>query len=373
MDGYVLKRMLRRPWLCLVSFFVSGTLCLLLCLLTAYRDRQQAHLEDVRDSYELLAVVTDLRGTKSDHLSLSRRYTDFLQDEENGLGGYVRELRLTKSFQLSAPFGKGQMIGVTDEGCAAALDPRQGGVWYATVPDFFQSTDWICLVSEEVYAVYAEQQVLCRVTDPYALGDGTEEIPFRVVGWYRGAGKDAYIPYPLSQQLAGHLAEAASTDSASFLLKDNGRLEEMLSVAYRLFRRVDPSSRENGFALTVHDRQFKATVAAMEQNVRRTAYLLPLITLLGLGAGFFLGLLATRGELRTYALMRTLGLGRLRLFCTAMTEQLLLPLLATVLVALWLARPLLAAIFLLCHTAGSALSTVRPALAPPTKLLRDQE
>lgn len=372
MDGYVFKRILRRPWLCLVSFLVSGTLCLLLCLLTAYRDRQRTHLAEVRGSYELLAVVTDLRGTKSDHLALSHRYTDFLRDKDSGLGGYIWELRLTKSFALVAPFGSGHLIGVTDEGCAAVLDPRQGGVWDAVVPDFFQRTDRVCLVSEEVYTAYAGQTVMCVVTDPYAIDEGKGEVPLNVVGWYRGAGKDAYIPYSLSQQLAGHLAEAPSTDSASFILKDNERLDEMLTVAGQLFRTVDPSSRENGFALNVHDKQFKATVASMEQNVRRTEYLLPLITLLGLGAGFFLGLLATRSETRTYALMRTLGIGRLRLFSTILLEQMFLPLLASVLVGLQ-QQPLPAAILLLCHLAGSIFATARPATAPPTKLLRDQE
>ena len=44
MDGYWIKRMLRRPWLSIVSFIVCGALCLLLCLLIAYRDNQAAYL-----------------------------------------------------------------------------------------------------------------------------------------------------------------------------------------------------------------------------------------------------------------------------------------------------------------------------------------
>ena len=48
MDGMVFKRLRRRPWLSLVGLFTCGALCLLLCLLTAYRDRQIAQLAEVR-------------------------------------------------------------------------------------------------------------------------------------------------------------------------------------------------------------------------------------------------------------------------------------------------------------------------------------
>ena len=200
-----------------------------------------------------------------------------------------------------------------------------------------------------------------------------ETYTFRVVGWYKGSGFAVDIPYLTSQSIAAHIAEAPSTDSASFTVKDNAKLDEMLEIAYKRFRKVDPSQTDYDFALTVYDKQYKATLASMEQNIRRISMLLPLIALLGLGAGFLMGLLGTRGEVRTYALMRTLGMSGGALFCTVLIEQLLLPLLATALVGVILHRPLPALIFFGCHFAGCVLAVLRPAMAPPTRLLHDQD
>ncbi len=374
MDGTLLKRLLRRPWLSLTGFLINGALCLLLCLLVVHLDRQETHLEEIRGSYEIRAVVSDLRGTKTDRLFLSHRYTDFLQDEQNGLGAYIRDLLLTKSFDLKATFGVGKAIGVSSERCASPLDPKAGGAWYAEVEDFFGSSERICLVSEVSYEQNAGQELTVNLKDSYAVEGGAGDFPFNVVGWYKGEGTDIYIPYPASQNIAGHLAEAASTDSASFTVKDNTKIDEMLAVAAKMFEQVDPSSTETGsFALTVHDRQYKATIATMEQNIRRTAYLFPLLALLCLSVGFLIGILGTRRETRTYALMRTLGVSGFGLFYSVLIEQMIMPVLAALLVGAVLMRPLPALIFLACYLVGCIFAVIRPVTSSPTKLFREQE
>ncbi len=374
MDGMLLKRMLRRPWMLLVSFAVSGTLCLLLCLLIGYRDRQQAHLDEIRNSYEIKAVVTDLRGTKSDNLCLSRRYTDFLLDTENGIGAYVRDLCLTKTFMELSGSGYAAVVGVSDERCMDATDRRIGGDWFSEVKDFYNSEEMICLVPSSDYSRHAGQEITLLLQDGYAMDkDRIETYTFRVVGWFKGGAHAVYIPYRTSQTIAAHLAEAPSTDKASFTVKDNAKLDEMLEIAYKRFRKVDPSRTDYDFALTVYDKQYRATIASMEQNLRRTSLLLPLIGLLGLGAGFLLGLLGTRGEVRIYALMRTLGMNGFGLFCSVMIEQLFAPLLAAAVIGFVFKRPLPTLIFFGCHLVGCALAVLRPVSVSPTRLLREQE
>ena len=374
MDGTLLKRLLRKPWLSLTGFLISGALCLLLCLLVVHMDRQKTHLEEIRGNYEIRVVVSDLRGTKTDRLFMSRRYTDFLKDEENGLGAYIRDLLLTKSFDLHATFGVGNAIGVSSELCASTLNPKAGGAWYAAVENFFECSERICLVSEVNYEKYAGQELMVNLKDSYALENGSGDFPFTVVGWYKGEGSDIYIPYPTSQDIAGHLAEAPSTDSASFTVKDNTKIDEMLAAAAGIFEQVDPSSTQTGsYALNVHDRQYKATIATMEQNIRRTAYLFPLLALMGLSVGFLLGVLGTRRETRTYALMRTLGVSGFGLFCSVLIEQMLMPVLAALLVGLVLMRPLPALIFIICYLVGCIFAVIRPVTGSPTKLFREHE
>ncbi len=374
MDGYWIKRMLRRPWLSLVSFIVCGALCLLLCLLIAYRDSQAAYLAEVRKSYEIKAIVTDLRGTKSDDLHLSRRYTDFLRDPEKGLGAYVRDLCLTKSFSAVSEIGFFRVTGISNERCTEATDPQSGGAWYSEVENFFDSEEQICLVPASKYDRFAGQEIALALQDAYSMDkEKIGTYTFRVVGWYKGGGYTVDIPYPTSQNIAAHLAEAPSTDSASFTVRDNAQIDTLLEIAYQKFRKVDPSSPSYDFALTVYDKQYRATIASMEQNVRRISMLLPLIALLGLGAGFLLGLLGTRGEVRTHALMRTLGMSGLTLFFSVLFEQLILPLLASALVGAILRRPIPALLFFGCHVLGCILAVLRPVTAPPTRLLHDQD
>ena len=126
-------------------------------------------------------------------------------------------------------------------------------------------------------------------------------------------------------------------------------------------------------ALKIYDEQYRATVAALEQNIQRTALLVPLILLVSLGVGFLVSVLATRSERRTYALMRTLGMTRGRLFGSILREQLLLPAIAAVLCAVAAGKPLSALSYLISHTIGCCIAVIRSVRVPPTAILREQE
>ena len=94
---------------------------------------------------------------------------------------------------------------------------------------------------------------------------------------------------------------------------------------------------------------------------------------MGLSVGFLLGVLGTRRETRTYALMRTLGVSGFGLFCSVLIEQMLMPVLAALLVGLVLMRPLPALIFIICYLVGCIFAVIRPVTGSPTKLFREHE
>lgn len=372
--------MIRRPWLSLLGLLISALLCVLLCTLSGYLDGEKARLSDVRNSYDILCVVSDIRGTKTDGLGMSHIYSDFLLDKENGIGAFVRDARLTKVFSYRLDGGAGQMIGVSGETSAEVLDSRLGGEFETDEEGFFLSEEYLCLMPQNLYPQYAGQTVTVEVTDtagasPLNPNGGTGKVEFRVAGWYRGTGTEIYIPYPASQRLGFLLAGLSTTDSAAFLLADNSRLDELSAAAQPMLMPVNPgeAAPKGLYALTIHDEQYHATLTAMEQNIRRLQYLLPLIALLSLGAGFLVGVLATRGEARTYALMRTVGLTRGKLFCTVLLQQMLLPVLASGAAAVILRQPLPAAGFLLCLAVGCALAIGRSVRIAPSAILRSQE
>ena len=380
MDGTSIKRLLRRPWLSLLSLTIGALLCLLLCVLAGTLRAERERLAQVRESYDTLCVVSDVRGTTTEKLGTTHIYTDFLTDTENGIGGYVRDLRLTKAFNCSGPGVTGQLIGVSSPRCTPLLDEARGGNFACDAEDFFASGDYICLLPQELYERCAGGSLTLQVRDPAGSspmdpGGQAMEIELRAVGWYLGGSGEIFLPYPASQKLASQLAPYATTDTAAFLLADNSKVTELTQAAQPMLSPVDPGAvaPKGLYALTIHDEQFRATISAMEQNIRRLELLLPGLALLSLGAGFLLGFLATRGEARTYALMRTLGLTRGRLFALVMAEQLILPALAALVLGLALGQPGPAALFLLCHALGCALAVLRSVRVSPAAILREQE
>lgn len=359
MDGFSFQRLLRRPWLSLLGFIITGTLCILLCTLANYRNEQRDNLQNIRENYDIKCVVTDIRGTKSDNLSLSQRYTDFILDEENGLGRFVGDLLVTKAL--------GAVVGVSSERCDELLDPAMGGGYYSEVEDFFESEEYICLVPRNRYEALRDSEI----TEYFGKGSAT----FRVVGWFSGEEK-TFIPYRCAWRIDARLSEygRATSDSVAFFLKENDSAAEVRQAALPLLRPVDPSSDLWGlFALTVQDEQYRATVSAAEQDIARTQLLLPLLSLLGFGAGLLLGYLGTRGETRNYALMRTLGITPVKLSVTVLLEQQLLPLVACVAVAVITGQWGQAALMFICGLVGCIIAALKQILIPPTRLLTAQE
>ncbi len=376
----IFKRMLRRPWLTLAGLVLAAALCFALCFLVRYRDSQAAQLEETRDSYVVRGVITDARGTKSNNLCLNRMFLDFVQDEKKGLWPYITDVRMIKNLESESDLGTGLAIGVTTPETDRRLDASLSGGYYTDKEDFFESKDFCCLVPEDVYEQYKGQQIACRLTNSYtsaglgSIGDNNgTEFKLDVVGWYKGSGADVILSFPAVQRLGGRLTNTISVDAISFALKDNTQADLVREIASKEFIQADPSSLSFRPALTIQDRQYRAALTEMEQNVRRTERLLPVSAFLSLAAGFFMGFLSVRGETKTYALMRTLGVGAVRLTGMVLLEQLLLPAAGALAVGLIMGQLKPALIYFACHAVGCLLAVLRPALAAPTKLLRVQE
>lgn len=389
MDPYVLKRLWRRPWLSLCSLILAGLLCVLLSYLSDYRQDQQTRLQEVKENFEILCVATNLSGSNSTNLKIEPEVADFVFDRETGLGSHAKDVRITKRFEYDAPTlifeyftGEMAVTGVTSPRCAQALDVNQGGYVTWLEDGFYESSENICVVSQMTYDSLENLVIPMRLTDPVSYKvwrdpeSGSATLELRVVGYYTGGGADIYIPYGTSQKLLEEITGKGGCDAISFLAADNEGLEELRKAASKMFYSVNPlagNTAASTLALSIYDEQYRATVAALEQNIQRTALLLPLILLVSLGVGFLVSILATRSERRTYALMRTLGMTRGRLFGSVVREQLLLPILAAVLTSLVMHKPIAALAYLIFHTIGCFIAVIRSVRVPPTAILREQE
>ena len=390
MDPYLFQRLWRRPWLSLCSLILSAVLCLTMGLLSGYREDLEQRLADTRAEYDILCIATDRHGARSTSLLLDQEILDFIYDEgEEGLAQHIRDLRITKEFQYSSFWGSSSLksdlllIGVNDERCDPELDPALGGAVTYLTEDFYTSDAYQCIISEKLLSELGSDRIILKVEDPILsenirkytnLGTGTVELT--IVGSYAGTGNRIFMSFEAARRLSREISKEESCDSLSFFAADNENLDAIYSVAKRYFSKVDPNAGDklkNKPALTIHDSQYRATVTALEQNITRTGYLLPVILLLGLGMGFLVSFLFTRSERKTYALMRTLGMDRKRLFGSILREQLLLVALA-VLAASAITRELIpGAVYFLCYGVGCAACILRAIRVPATAILREQE
>lgn len=373
----------------LCSFLLGALLCFLLSYLADYRQGQEEKLQEVKENFEILCVATNLSGSNSTNLKIEPKVIDFVFDRETGLGSHVKEIQMTKRFDYVAPTvtfeyfgGEMAVTGVTDPRCAQVLDPGQGGYVTWLEEGFYESSDNICIVSQMTYDSLEEKVISVIVTDPVSWKvwrdpeTKSSALNLKIVGFYTGGGADIYIPFGTAQNLLQQMTGTGGCDSIAFLAADNEGLENLQKAAAPMFHSVNPligNTASSTLALQIYDEQYRATVAALEQNIQRTGYLLPLILLVSLGVGFLVSVLATRSERRTYALMRTLGMTRGRLFGSILREQLLLPLTAAVFCAIAAGKPLSALSYLIFHTIGCCIAVVRSVRVPPTAILREQE
>lgn len=390
MDKFLLQRLWRRPWLSFCSLILSGILCFTMGLLSGYQKNLEQELAEVKTEYDILCVATDRRGARSTSLLMDEEILGFIYDEgPEGLAQHMRDMRITKEFSYVC-YQEGLLnmtdlllIGVNDARCDPRLDPALGGEVSVEADDFYTSDTYQCIVSEDMMAQLSSDHIVLDIDDPIisenirqyvSLGSGTVELA--VVGTYAGTGNRIFISFEAARRISREISKEESVDSLCFFAKDNEGLDDIYATAKRYFSKVNPNSTDtlaHKPALTIHDEQYRATITALEQNIARTGYLLPVVLVLGLGVGFLISFLYTRNERKTYALMRTMGMTCGKLFGSILREQLVLVAIA-VLAALAMTREILpAAVYFACYAVGCAACIMRAIRVPPTAILREQE
>lgn len=240
MDPYLIKRLWRRPWLSLCSLVLSGVLCFLMCFLTGYRQEQEDKLREAQNSFEILCVVSNVRGNQTTSLRLWSWAEHFVTSDEYELHKYVKDLRLTKEYEatsLELGITDALAVGVTNPRCCEQLDPALGGGTAYIDDSFYTSEEMICLVSEEVYDRLGEHKtVILSLQDP-AVNEHVEKdrgfgrFEFQVVGCYKGKSVNIYLPFPTAQNIGIEISGQTYVDSIAFLAADNTKLEELSKAA----------------------------------------------------------------------------------------------------------------------------------------------
>ncbi len=389
MDPYLFKRLLRKPWLSICSLLVSVVLCLLIGYLSQYKQLQQQKLDDTRQSYDIMCIVTDKKGTKSTGLQMSEHILNFVTGQSK-LTPHISDLRITKEFGYSSPenglypiienYDTVPLIGVVSERCADVLDSSFGGNVTFFSEGFYESNEYICLVSEIFYDKIGKDTITVDITDPYVNRreypnyGWADEVTFKIVGYYAGSGYDMYIPFGTAMNICKSYSHMLSVDSVSFIAADNLMLDDIPNDASEYFGMVDPINGIDGqYAINIQDDQYRSVVSVLEQNIGRINLLLPIIMILSLGVGFLVSFLSTRNETKIYALMRTLGMNKTKLFMSVIREQLVIVIAASLMSVAAVGTFLSIAVYLVCYLIGVCVCTVRTVKVSLTAILKEQE
>lgn len=375
MDPYFLKHLLRRRLNTVASAVFCLVLCALICYLSVYVDKQEAELQSVRESMDIQCVVTNARGNQTTDLGIRAKYIDYVIDESSPFHPYVRDVKMTKRFYTSDDV---DFIGVSSETCADVLNPAMGGAYHGDI-DFMNSTEPVCIVSASAYEALEGEVLTVDLYDPRAKNEDNsvrhKEYSLRVVGYYAGEGSTVYLPIRTAIAMSAEIAINGyyKVEEMSFLVNDNSTLDEMKELAREVFIEAKPENDRVSvnFALVFYDSNYLTTVATLQQSIESTRLLIPFIMSLGLGLGFVISFLSTRGESRRYALMRAVGMTAKELFFSVLREQSAIPLAASAIVAAVFRAPLPALEFFLFYEVGCMISVLRVVRVRPITILKE--
>lgn len=386
MSPFFFNRMKRAPLKHICAALASLAMAALLCFLSVYRSDQKAKLEAAIDNSEVLCVVTNIGGTQSTSLRMGWGAAQAVTlADYYRLPEFVRDLRMTKELEVSCAFGSEiKLIALTSPKGIDELDPALGGEVTLFYEDFYTSKEPLLIVSEEVFNnLGGETAVSAIVTDPHVdkrhypdePDKGVGKVEFTVAGYYKGKGERLFMPFEAGELIVDSITGWRTLDSLAFLASDNRRLDELRDAASDVFGSVIAGgvSGEYRFAITVHDENLNSTVEALTRNIERTNVFIPIALALTLAAGFLIGFISTRNEKTTYALSRSAGMTKKKLFASAMLEQLLLPLAACIIAGAAFRSPLPALAVFALYSLGCFIAVIRALRVSPSRLLREQE
>jgi hypothetical protein len=207
----------------------------------------------------------------------------------------------------------------------------------------------------------------------------TVEADLRVVGTVSESGT-IIAPFRAVNQIAEEfLRLPPQANALSAVVIGNENLLRFKGSAWMHFSRVRPVFDSRPFAMTIYDTEYYDIAIPLMQNIIFVNAAVPFIYVISVCVGFVASFLIIRRRKQEFAIMRSVGFNRFKIFFGALSEQAILAVLGAGLGALlvmlsWgylsLTEP---AIFLGCYMVGAAVSSVRAAGTDVLKILSEKE
>lgn len=375
-----LKAALRR-WgasLLLAAVAAAGTFTAM--VLENLTVRQEQALDNTIVNTKISCTVTNAKGTDSGNLQMLTAFVEMLDGRrrERGcyLDDYVTNVRAKAQSQLEFPQGATlrRILSIDSD---PALSPAEGvsvQFYEGWSEEVLRGTEQVCLVPLDMVTEDGYLDVSA------GAGEGAR---LKIIGTVSG-GPSTVIYCPFYMPWEEGTFVAFPTDSCSFDIRDNRKLEESKEAIYEWFAEPDLSNQLDGltFGVLIQDESYLKNINEIQANLSMLRLLLPVLIVLCGCIGFFASFLATRGRTKEFAVMRCIGMKQIRIFGLVIGELVTLALLGAlfgIAVGFLLERTvqaralanavLMTAIFLL----GSAIAAVRITSVNVIKLMKVED
>lgn len=295
-----------------------------LCSLTV---RQESAMAKLEQNARIQCVVTNVQGQNSGNLQMFSVFVDMLMGmrHERGcyLDEYVRNVRAKAESSLAEPaeMRLRRILSFDSDSALSAVEGASVRLLDGWEEDVFRTEQRVCLIPENLETRQGPKGALYVTT----VGEDGVPLELQVIGTVSGGpGNVIWCPFYVRRQEG--ISETFLVESCSFDIGDNTRLEECKEAIYEIFVEPKLSNTAGGmtFGVLVQDETYLATMEEFLSTLSLLRLLLPVLMVLCGGMGFFAAYLSTRGRVREFAVMRSLGMKRVGVFFLVFEEYALL-------------------------------------------------
>lgn len=344
MWNFTWKRILRNPIPAVgVLLFVVAIAVVLQSL---HNSKQEAYenYEEICRQIHVTCTVTDLRGTKSDGLSMSNIIlSEFVEFEwsvgESKILPFIEDVQIKSQHRLSGFKEDRMLVGITSITMAPELWPENGCtiIWRDGYDEaIFEKNALVCVIpqklAEEMEKEGAQTDripVHLKLEDAYSFSQiepGDFAGTMLVAGVYSGGDqKTVYCAWETLMRIWNEMGQIESATALRATLKNNDQVEELRQAASAYFAEPDPNAdpTDMRLALDIDDSKLLQADQTLRNSLRVNELSELLVFILSAGVGFLIGFLMVRNRKKEIALMRTMGTPNRSIYGCFVSEQML--------------------------------------------------
>lgn len=304
--------MLRRWTSSLLLIAVAAAGALSAMILQNLTIRQENALSNTIENTTISCTVTNAKGTDSGNLQMLSAFVEMLEGKrrlrECYLDDYVKNVRAKAKMSLEKPEGAtlSRILSIDSDPALSQAEGVYVRFFEGWEEEDLRGQEQVCLISSDMFT---DGEYITVAAD---MG---ESARLRIIGTVaNGPSNEIYCPYFMSWSEG--VSVAFLTDSCSFDIRNNQKLEASKSYIYEWFVRPDLSNQMDGltFGVLVRDETYQKNIEEIQANLSMLRLLLPVLIIVFGGIGFFASFLATRGRTKEFAVMRCLGMKQCKIF-----------------------------------------------------------